>query len=425
MSFKVDAYIGEQIFIKKLDFGLTVYMMPKKHFAKKYAFFATHYGGIYNAYELDGKIINRPHGAAHFLEHQIFEDKDKSSFERFEEIGANLNAYTSNTSTVYHFDTVDHFEVGIKMLVDMVQEVQITEASVLKEQGVIIQEIKMYMDEPLWDLSTNLYEGMYFNHPVRTDIAGTVESVKALDKEALLGCYEHFYAPNNMSLFLYGDFEHEALFDQLDAMFKEEYKNRTNKPKLFVPDEPRSIRYKSKDVKKDISKGTMLIGFKGQPFGEKEKASRLVALKMANDLMFGRSSGFFMDCYNKGLVSDTFDFDVQMGPGYAHAIVGNETDQVDALYEAILSETNRHLKEGFNPLDFERLKKKTLGRTVASFNSLQSITSNYTQAVMRGVDLFKQMEAYKQITLEDMHVAMKDFYDMDNHTLSSVTKNKA
>lgn len=423
-NFKVDAYIGEQIYIKTLDFGLTVYMMPKKHFAKKYAFFATHYGGIHNAYSLDGKHFERPHGAAHFLEHQIFEDKDKSSFERFEEIGANLNAYTSNTSTVYHFDTVDHFEIGIKMLIDMVQEAEITEASVLKEQDVIIQEIRMYMDEPMWDLSTNLYEGMYFNHPIRTDIAGTIESVKALNKEAILSCYEHFYAPNNMSLFLYGDFDHEALFEHLNDMFKSEYKSRTSKPKLFLPEEPNGICYKRKDVQKDISKGSMLVGFKGKPFKESDKENRLVALKMANDLMFGRSSAFFMESYNKGLISDAFDFDVQMGAGYAHAIVGNETDHVDAVYESILRETQRHLNEGFNPQDFERMKKKALGRTIASFNSLQSIANNYTQSVMRGVNLFKQMEAYKQITLEDMHVAMKDFYDMDNHTLSSLTKNK-
>lgn len=423
-SYKIDAYIGEQIYIKTLDFGLTVYLMPKKHFAKKYAFFATHFGGIHSAYTIDGKIINRPHGAAHFLEHQIFEDKDKSSFERFEEIGANLNAYTSNTSTVYHFDTVDHFEQGIKMLIDMVQETEISDASVIKEKEVIIQEIRMYMDEPLWDLSSNLYNGMYYNHPIKTDIAGTIESVKALDKEAILSCYEHFYAPNNMSLFLYGDFDHERLFEHLQDMFSDEYKNRTSIPKLWLPEEPVGIQYREKNVVKDISKGSMLLGFKGQPFEEKDKEHQLVALKMANDLMFGRSSAFFMSCYNKGLISDAFDFDVQMGEGYAHAVVGNETDQIDALYDAILQEMQRHLNEGFNPQDFERMKKKALGRTIASFNSLQSIANNYTQSVMRGINLFKQMDVYKHITLEDVYQTMQRFYNMDHHTLSSLTKGK-
>ena len=192
------SYIGETVHTYKMDCGLSVHIMPKKHFAKKYAFFATQYGGIYTDYSLGDDKFHMPQGTAHFLEHQIFEDNEKSSFERFEALGANLNAYTSTTSTVYHFDSIDNFDQGLKLLVDLVQNTDISEASVNKEIEVIDQEIRMYMDEPAWELSNNLYRGLYHAHPIRSEIAGSVESIREITKDKILQCYNHFYTPGNI-----------------------------------------------------------------------------------------------------------------------------------------------------------------------------------------------------------------------------------
>lgn len=167
----------------------------------------------------------------------------------------------------------------------------------------------------------------------------------------------------------------------------------------------------------------MLVGFKGNHTHFTEnKENKLAALKIANDLMFGRSSRFFMQSIESGLITDGFDFDTQVGDGYAMSLVGNETDHIDALYELILKEIETHIQKGFDAEDFVRMKRKILGRTVASFNSLQSIAGNYTQSVMKGNDLFKQMEAYKNVTLKDVHEAIQSFYVLDNHTLSAAHK---
>lgn len=424
-TYEISRYIGETVYKKRLSTGLEVFILPKKHFAKKYAFYATQYGGIYSDYEVAGVRYNVPLGTAHFLEHQIFEDKEKSSFERFEALGANLNAYTSSTSTVYHFDSVDNFDEGLKLLIEMVHKTDITEASVKKEIEVIDQEIRMYMDEPAWDLSNNLYKGLFHHHPVRYEIAGTVESIREITQDTILQCYNHFYAPTNMKLFLYGDIEVERTVETLEQLFKTIQLNRSPKPMLILPEEPMSIKRPRIEVSKGISKGMMLVGFKGNPAAYvMNKESKSAALKIANDLMFGRSSQFFMKAYETGLVSDAFDFDMQIGDGYAMSLVGNETDQIEAVYEAILNEIRHHIENGFVTEDFERMKKKILGRTVASFNSLQSIAGNFTQSSMRGNDLFKQMEAYKHLTKESVHEAMVEFYNMNNVTLSAVHKNK-
>lgn len=420
---KQTAYMGETVHQATLASGLNVYILPKKYFAKKYAFFATQYGGIYNDYFLGGDKIHVPHGTAHFLEHQIFEDRQKSNFEKFEELGANLNAYTSANSTVYHFDTVDNFDICLKLLLDMVQSTDITDDSVAKEKEVIAQEILMYMDEPSWELYNNLYEGLFHVHPIKSEIAGSVESISEITKETILSCYHHFYTPGNMSLFLYGDIEIEETLSMVDELLSPAYKQNTNKPELILPEEPYEIHKKRFDVTKDISKGMVAVGFKSNPnYFIEQKEEKQAALKLALDMMFGRSSRFFLDCYEKGYVTEHFDFDLQIGEGHAFVIIGNETDQTEALYQAILDEVIKCQESEFDEMDFIRVKRKILGRTISSFNSLQSIAGNLTQSIMRGNDLFRQMEAYKEVTFEQIGQIINVFFDVENHVISTMQK---
>lgn len=417
-------YINESVHYEKLTSGLDVYIMPKRHFAKKYAFFGTKYGGTHNTFKDEsGKVVQMPNGIAHFLEHQIFEDDLESTFERFERIGANVNAYTSNGSTVYHVESVDQFDKALTMLMDFVLNVKISDASVEKEKEVIIQEIKMYEDEPEWLMGAQLLKNMYHNHPIREDIAGTVESVKQISKAQLLQCFESFYAPSNMTLFVFGDVDVEKTLQLIEENQPESFLARPKSPIIIFPDEPYEIKASNSILKRSVSKNNMIVGFKANPeIGSVNRELNLASLRVAGDLMFGKSSETFSRLYNKGMISEAFDMDVQFGPGYAYSVVGNQTNQIDALHHEIMSTVEYHLKNGFSEASFELMKRKLLGRFVASFNSLQSIAGNFTFKKMRGYDLFEQVEAFNKLKLDDINNAMALFYDLSNSSVSSLVK---
>lgn len=419
-------YIDESIFHKKLNSGLDVYVLAKKHFAKKYAFFGTHYGGMNNVFEVDGLgRVEMPQGIAHFLEHQIFEDELESTFEKFEKIGASVNAYTSNGSTVYHIETVDEFDQALKLLMNFVLDAQITDRSVEKEKEVIIQEIKMYEDEPEWLMGTNLMTGMYHNHPVKDDIAGTVESVRSTTKEQLLKCYEYFYNPSNMAVFVFGDVDPDHIFDLVESNQTDAFIQRKTTPKFIMPNEPYGIVRPKTIITKSIAKDSLIVGFKANPDIKKEdRELKLAALRVASDMMFGKSSNAFSRAYEKGWITDSYDMDVQLGDGYAYSVFGNQTDHVDLLHEEIFKTVEWHLNNGFEHEDFLRMKRKLLGRFVASFNSLQSIASNYTFKKMRGFDLFEQVEAFNKLSYDDIQSSVKNFYNLSNSSMSAMIKDK-
>ena len=417
-------FLGETVHVQTLDSGLTVYIIPKRGFTKKYAFFATRYGGTSNHFELlNGQVEKMPLGIAHFLEHQIFEDQEESTFVKFEKIGANVNAYTSNTSTVYYFDTVHDFEKGLGYLMALVQNTSIDEATVEKEKGIIVQEINMYKDELDWALTMNLYRSLYSDHPLIYDIAGTEESVNSITADQILKCYEYFYTPQNMCVFIYGDVNPEQMFSLVDSLQSEDFKARREMPKVYMPEEPLKIKEKRIEITGDIPKDRFQLGFKADPskFADCPEMHS-AAIRTANDIIFGRSSKIFEKALQLGLITDGFEVDSQFGKGYAYAAVGAESKDIDKLYELILEHLTEILEKGIDQADFDRMKRKLVGRLLISFNALQSLASNYTYHVMKDTNLFTYVNWLQELTYDQMMETLRQFYDVENHAVSIIRK---
>jgi len=160
-----------------LPSGLTVIVRPMPGYSSTHVIFATRFGSIDRDFRLDGKEVHLPAGVAHFLEHKMFEDQDGDAFAKYAKTGANANAFTSFDRTCYLFTATQQLDESLDVLLGMVTHPYFTEQTIAKEQGIIGQEIKMYDDSPDWRLITGLFECLYHEHPIRSDIAGTVESI--------------------------------------------------------------------------------------------------------------------------------------------------------------------------------------------------------------------------------------------------------
>ena len=175
-------------------------------FSTTEAMFGTKYGSINTQFKTaaDSDYCTVPEGIAHFLEHKLFENEDCDVFDLYAKTGANANAFTSFDKTCYFFSCSDHFPESLKILLSFVQSPYFTPESVAKEQGIIGQEIKMYDDSANWRMLFGLLEGLYVNHPVRDDIAGTVESIAKIADKLLCDCARGIYSPSQMMLCVAG-----------------------------------------------------------------------------------------------------------------------------------------------------------------------------------------------------------------------------
>jgi predicted Zn-dependent peptidase len=197
--------------------GLDIYIMQMPDFHSAYALFGTRYGSVNTMFRLDGEkdFVQVPEGIAHFLEHKLFENEDTGAFEQYAKTGAIANAYTSFDRTAYLFMCSENFNPSLEILLNFVQNPYFTQETVDKEQGIIAQEIRMNQDDPNWKLFFNSLKSMYHHHPVRIDIAGTVESIQKIDADLLYRCYHTFYNLHNMTLCIAGNVKTEEILEKV------------------------------------------------------------------------------------------------------------------------------------------------------------------------------------------------------------------
>ena len=204
-----------------------------------------------------------PDGVAHFLEHKLFEKDDTEDlFTAFANDNAQVNAFTSFDRTSYLFSATDNVERNILRLLEMVETPFFSKETVDKEKGIIAEEIKMYQEQPGYKIMFNTLRAMYQKHPIKVDIAGSVESIYNITKDDLYLCYETFYHPSNMVLFVVGDVNPENIRDIVET--HENKRDKTNQPSIerATVDEPTNVitPFVSEEMK--LQSPRLMLGFK-------------------------------------------------------------------------------------------------------------------------------------------------------------------
>lgn len=415
--------LQETLYHETMDNGLQVYVLPKPGFRKSYATFATRYGSVDNHFRVaGGEETQVADGIAHFLEHKMFEEPEGDIFATFASNGASANAFTSFDQTVYLFSATENIETNLLTLVDFVQRPYFTDQNVEKEKGIIGQEINMYADNPDWRVYFGLIEAMYEKHPVHIDIAGTVESIGTITKEDLYTCYNAFYHPSNMLLFVVGGVEPERVFELVrENQSSKKYEPQGEIERLFA-EEPHKVREKRRESRLPVSLPKCLFGFKETgPFPEGEEGVRKdLTTRLMLDLLLGSSTPLYQKLYDEDLISDSFSHEFNSSPQYAFSAIGGDTKDPEALLAAVKKECRQVLERGFAEADFERARKKKIGGYLRMLNSPENIAHEFTRYQFRGGNLFSVLEQYESITLEEVNERLRDHVNWDQLAVSVV-----
>src|SRR5690606_3520965 len=305
--------LQETLFHEKLDNGQNVYILPKRGFSKTYVTFTTKYGSIDRTFIPRGKneYVTVPDGIAHFLEHKMFDKKEGDVFQKFGVLGASANAFTSFTRTSYLFSTTDNLFENTKVLLDFVQEPYFTEEKVEKEKGIIAQEITMYDDNPDWRNYFGTIQSLYKNYPINIDIAGTVDTIEEITAEHLYECYETFYHPSNMTVFVIGAVDPEEMMNFIREDQNSKEFSEPEEIKRKYPEEPLEANKKKTVLEMDVLRPKFNYGMKcnRSPLEGQELLRHELAVNLLLDIVFGRTSEFYTKAYNDHLIDETYHYD--------------------------------------------------------------------------------------------------------------------
>lgn len=407
--------INEVLYKEVLANGLTVYLLPKADYHKTYGLFSTNYGSIDNEFIPLGEseFVTVPDGIAHFLEHKMFEKEDGDVFQTFGQQGASANAFTSFTKTSYLFSTTAQVEENLATLLDFVQAPYFTEETVNKEKGIIGQEIQMYQDDPNWRLFFGILNNLYPKHPLHIDIAGTIESIAEITAADLYTCYQTFYHPSNMTLFVVGNLEPDALM----AFIRENQAAKSFEKAVAIerrfPEETAEDVVPVSQLTMAVTRPKAVLGIKGLdtlPTAGFDLLKYKTALNLFFQLLLGNTSSNYLRLYNSGVIDDSFDFEFSLDRSFHFADFSGDTDEPEEFTAEILTILeNYQTDQGITEANLALLQKKMLGKYFQSLNSLEYIANQFTQGLFDDVTVFDMPEVIQAITLEDVLSAGENF----------------
>ncbi len=407
--------LQESLYYEKMANGLNVYVLPKKGFNKTYATFTTKYGSIDNTFVPLNKdeMIQVPDGIAHFLEHKLFEKEDGDVFQQFSKQGASANAFTSFTRTAYLFSSTSQVEKNLETLIDFVQEPYFSEKTVEKEKGIIGQEINMYDDNPDWRLYFGLIQNLFHHHPVRIDIAGTIDSIAKITKDSLYECYHTFYHPSNMLLFVVGAVDPEKILQQVRENQQKKDFTAQSEIRRDFPSEPEGVFREIEKLKMNVQSSKCLVGLKAKSPNRTgtDLLKYELSMNILLDMLFSKSSMNHEDLYKEGLIDDTFSYDYTEESGFGFAMIGGDTENPDRLAEKIKEILFKAKNEGVDFTTFEATKKKKIGAFLRAINSPEYIANQFTRYAFNEMNLFDVVPTLESLSEEDMTTVLNEAVD--------------
>ena len=420
MQYIKNDILGEGYYSIDHKSGLKIFVYPKEDYASTYAIFGTKYGSIDTRFKRSDKteFIEIPEGTAHFLEHKLFESEELDAFQRYAKTGASANAYTSFDRTCYLFNCTGHFKENFEILLDFVRHPYFTEETVQKEQGIIGQEIDMYKDLPDWVCLFNMLGGMYHNHPVKIDIAGTKQSISEITADMLFSCYDTFYNLSNMALAVAGNVTPEEVIEIAD--------------RLLEADEPVTVERAFKEepceiVQQYIEESLALVtpvfclGYKENHEKPERTIKETIGKSLLLDMIAGQSSDLYKELLDSGLINDTFSTEYFNGHGYATPMFSGESLDPKRVAALIDEKINEFKLKGFSDEEFEIVRKKHYGKTVRAFTDVDTIANGLVVSYFENDDVFSEFKVLQEITADYCYELLKNSFDNDKAVLSVIT----
>ena len=174
-------------------------------------------------------------GISHFIEHMFFKGTDKRNakeiVQEIENIGGQINAYTSKETTCYYIKALNtHVDLCLDVISDMLLNSKFDEEEIKKEQGVVIEEINMSQDSPEDVLDEIHSEAIFGNNSLAYPILGTADKIKSFNRKKIKDYIKTHYTPYNSVLSICGKFDEKELKKLI-----EEYFGKWSKDNVYNP----------------------------------------------------------------------------------------------------------------------------------------------------------------------------------------------
>ena len=420
----VNELLDEIYYQEILDNKLEVIIVHKPEFVSTSCAFGSAFGSLNIRQRVNGEEINFNSGLAHFLEHKLFESDDEDIMVKFNKMGIFVNAYTSFDYTIYHFNTSKlDIEKPINLLLDFVQQLNISDESIEKEKGIIKQELIMYDNNINFLLYKEVLNRMYNQHPIRYDIGGDIDSISKITKKELEDAYNINYHPSNMKFVVTTGVDPYKIIDIIKKNQSKKSFVCPNNIINYYQEIDRDIKENYHVINRKVNKEVLVYGFKlNYKFVDQQKSYKdRLALNILFEMIFNEFNPDYINWVNDNIIDMFYSFSLELGNGYAHLLFFNSCTKENEFIELIdklLSEINDLLVQDEQ---IEFIKKRILSSKFNTMNVISDLNDACIKAALMGLSFYDNIKIIKEI---DKNYILNLFNQLDfnNKILVKVKK---
>jgi predicted Zn-dependent peptidase len=360
-------------------------------------------------------------GISHFIEHMVFKGTKNRSAEEIarsvDSIGGGLDAFTAKEMVSFNTKVLDeHLPLAFDVLADLVRNPLFREEDIEKEKGVILEELKMEVDNPEYLLHEIFSSNFWKDHPLGKPILGTKDTVQKFHREMIDGYYQRIYSPANILITAAGNLKHDHIVDLTRSHFEDLRQNGAVPPdRAPIPHARLNFRNKT-----SLEQTHLYMGVPCYPLPHED---RFVCYVLNTLLGGGMSSRLFQNIRERmGLAYAVYsELSMYSDTGCFAIYAGTSLESARKVVDAITHEF-RDLKDNLVPdEELRRAKDHLKGSFMLGLESTSSRMGNLARQELyfkRFFTLDDMVESIEMVTADEVQRLAREFFDAKNIALA-------
>lgn len=365
------------------------------------------------------------HGMSHFLEHMFFKGTEKRSAKEIareiDEIGGELNAFTSRETTTFYAKVLDdHLAKAVELLSDNFHYSKFDPREIEKEKQVVMEEIKMVEDDPE-DLVHDLYtKDIWKGNPLGRPILGTIDTISGITRKKIVHFLRRTYDPRQIVISVAGHFDLPPLMKLLERAFGKYHADHTHLHPRLAPQINPHFQIK----KRKLEQVHLCIGTQGLPHGHSDR----YALYVMNTILGGSvSSRLFQEVRERrGLAYSIYTYPSSYQDGGLFTVyAGTSVPNAGKVIGLILKELKKLKDKGIDVVELEKAKNHIKGSLMLSMESTSSRMSKLAKDELyfgRYFSLAEVVGEINKVSLGQVHQLAETLFDPKYLSLTALGK---
>ncbi len=360
-------------------------------------------------------------GISHFVEHMVFKGTQNRTAQAIarevDAIGGNLDAFTGKETVCFNMKVLDeHTPKALDILSDLVLHPTFAQDEILRERGVVMEEIKMDEDNPDYLVHEIFTQSFWQGHALGRPILGSVNTVGAFERSTLLDFYNARFHGGNIVFSAAGHIDH----DRFVAMVTDRFAGLPAGQSLSVEAPPKTAAKIILRSKKSLEQVQLCLGVPARPLAD---ASRYISLLLNTILGGGMSSRLFQTVREeRGLAYSIYsDLNPYRDTGSLCVYAGTSASKAVELIELVMQEFRRLKESPVEADELRRAKDQLKGNLLLSLESSGSRMSNLARQQMYFDHFFGPQEildSVEAVQVEDLQAMAQSLFDPERVALT-------